>query len=51
MFKRLKIMQDVDAVIAESHDMIAAQGLDLDDVRAVVLQDMLGEQALPLGRE
>jgi len=50
LFKRLKIMQDVDAVIAESHDMIAAQGLDLDDVRAVILQDMFGEQALPLGR-
>jgi Fe-S oxidoreductase len=49
LFKRLKIMQDVDAVIAESHDMIAAQGLDLDDVRAVVLQDLLGEQPLPLG--
>ncbi len=49
LFKRLKIMQDVDAVIAETHDMIAAQGLDLDDVRAVVLQDMLGDQPLPLG--
>ena len=51
LFKRLKIMQDVDAVIAESHDMITAQGLALDDVRAVVLQDLLGEQPLPLGRE
>jgi hypothetical protein len=50
LFKRLKIMQDVDAVIAESHDMIAATNLDLDDVRAVVLKDMLGEQPLPLGR-
>ena len=44
-------MQDVDAVIAESHDMITAQGLALDDVRAGVLQDLLGEQPLPLGRE
>jgi hypothetical protein len=30
--------------------MIADHGLDLDDVRAVVLKDMLGEQSLPLGR-
>ena len=51
LFKRLKIMQDVDAVIAEAHDMITAQGLALDDVRAVVLQDLLGEQPLPLARE
>ena len=51
LFKRLKIMQDVDAVIADSHDVITAQGLALDDVRAVVLQDLLGEQPLPLGRE
>jgi Fe-S oxidoreductase len=50
LFKRLKIMQDVDAVVAASHDMIADHGLDLDDVRAVVLKDMLGEQSLPLGR-
>ena len=50
LFKRLKIMQDVDAIIAESHDMIDAQGLDLDEVRAVILQDMLGDQPLPLGR-
>ncbi len=50
LFKRLKIMQDVDAVIAAAHDMIETQGLDLDDVRAVVLKDMLGEQPLPLGR-
>ena len=50
LFKRLKIMQDVDAVIAESSDMIAQQGLDLDEVREVVLSSMMGEQALPLGR-
>jgi hypothetical protein len=50
LFKRLKIMQDVDTVIAASHDMIADHDLDLDDVRAVVLKDMLGEQSLPLGR-
>lgn len=50
LFKRLKIMQDVDAIIADSTDMIDAYDLDLDQVREVVLAQMLGEQALPLGR-
>lgn len=50
LFKRLKIMQDVDAVIAESHDLIADHGLDLDEVRTVIQTAMLGEQPLPLGR-
>jgi heterodisulfide reductase subunit D len=50
LFKRLKIMQDVDAVVAESRDLIADYGLDLDEVRAVVQTAMLGEQPLPLGR-
>jgi len=48
LFKRLKLMQDVDAVLADAAPMIATHGLDLDEARAVVLQDMLGEQPLPL---
>lgn len=48
LFKRLKIMQDVDAVLAEAAPMIEAYRLDLDEARAVVLKDMLGEQPLPL---
>ena len=48
LFKRLKIMQDVDAVLADSADLLAANGVDLDEARQVVLADMLGEQALPL---
>jgi heterodisulfide reductase subunit D len=51
LFKRLKLMQDVDAIIADSSDMIAEYDMNLDEVRAVVLQNMLGEQPLPLGRE
>lgn len=43
LFKRLKIMQDVDAVLAAAAPMIEAHHLDLDEARAVVLQDMLGE--------
>ncbi len=51
LFKRLKIMQDVDAIIADSTAMIEANGLDLDEARDVILRDMLGEQPLPLGRQ
>ncbi|MEE2969996.1 MAG: (Fe-S)-binding protein [Pseudomonadota bacterium] len=50
LFKRMKLMQDVDAIIADSADMIAEYDMDLDEVRAVVLKDMLNEQPLPLGR-
>jgi hypothetical protein len=50
VFKRLKMLQDVDAVIADTQDLIAAHGLDLEEVRSVILEDMLGEQPLPLGR-
>jgi heterodisulfide reductase subunit D len=50
LFKRLKIMQDVDAIISDSAALIETNGLDLDDVRDVILRDMLGEQPLPLGR-
>lgn len=51
LFKRLKIMQNADKIIAETADMIADYGLDPDEVRAVIVGDMLGEQALPLGRD
>lgn len=50
LFKRLKIMQDADTVVADTADLIDAYGLDPEEVRKVVLSDMLGEQALPLGR-
>jgi Fe-S oxidoreductase len=48
LFKRLKLMQDVDAVLADAAPLLAANQVDLDERRAVVLTDMLGEQALPL---
>jgi Fe-S oxidoreductase len=48
LFKRLKLMQDVDAVLADAAPRLAANQVDLDEARAVVLSDMLGEQALPL---
>src|SRR5579871_3440685 len=50
LFKRLKLMQDVDAILAETADMIETHHLDLDEARAIIAKDMLGEQPLPLGR-
>ncbi len=49
LFKRLKIMQDADRILAESADMIRQYGLDAARVRSVVVTAMLGEQPLPLG--
>ena len=47
-FKRLKIMQDADAIVADCKDMLAARGLDPAMARAVVVKAMLAEQPLPL---
>jgi heterodisulfide reductase subunit D len=47
-FKRLKIMQDADAIVADCQDLIAAHGLDPAGARAVVVKAMLAEQPLPL---
>lgn len=50
IFKRLKTMRDVDAIVADCGDMIAANRLDPEEVREVVLADILGEQILPPAR-
>jgi heterodisulfide reductase subunit D len=49
LFKRLKTMQDVDAILEDAAPLIATNGLDLEEARDVILRDMLGEQPLPLG--
>jgi len=49
-FKRLKIMQDADAIVADCRDVLAARHIDPAQARAVVIQAMLSEQPLPLGR-
>ncbi|HVY17448.1 MAG TPA: (Fe-S)-binding protein [Rhodopila sp.] len=49
LFKRLKVMQDVDAILADTAPMLGLNGVDLDEARDVILRDMLGEQPLPLG--
>jgi len=41
-YKRLRLIGDIDAMIADSADLIAAHGLDLDTVRDVLAQDMGG---------
>lgn len=47
-FKRLKIMQDADAIVADCKDMIAARGIDPAKAREMVVKAMLAEQPLPL---
>jgi heterodisulfide reductase subunit D len=42
LYKRLRLMGDIDAVIADSVDLIAAHGLDLETVRDVLAQDLAG---------
>jgi heterodisulfide reductase subunit D len=47
-YKRLKILQDADAIVADCADLIAANGLDPAQARDVVVSAMLAEQPLPL---
>jgi len=46
-FKRLKVLQDADAIVADCRDLIAQHRLDVAATRAAV-QAMLDEQPLPL---
>ena len=47
-FKRLKMMQDADAIVADCQEMIATHHIDPGLARDVVVKVMLGEQPLPL---
>ena len=49
-FKRLKKMQDTDAILAEVTDLVAQHGLSLEEFRAVIEKDLLGDQQLALKR-
>ncbi len=42
VYKRLSLMGDVDAVLADTADAIAEYGMDIETVRAVVASDMFG---------
>jgi hypothetical protein len=43
------MMQDVDRVLAEVAKQATDAGLDLENVREVLVAHMLGEQPLPVG--
>jgi hypothetical protein len=47
-FKRLKIMQDADAIVADCSDLMKQHGVSPETARAVVAEAMLAEQPLPL---
>jgi Fe-S oxidoreductase len=47
-FKRLKIMGDIDMILADTAETAALNGLDLDAARDVIARDLLGEQPLPI---
>ncbi len=46
-FKRLKIMQDADAILLDCQDLVVKHGLDRDATR-LAIQSMLDEQPAPL---
>jgi heterodisulfide reductase subunit D len=50
LYKRWKVMQDVDRVVAEIGPSAAEAGFDLETVRDVLVATILREQPLPLGR-
>jgi Fe-S oxidoreductase len=47
-YKRLKLMQDADAIVADCHDLIERHGLDPAEARRIVAATLLGDQPLPL---
>ena len=47
-YKHLKIKQDVDAIVADSADLMKRHGVDLDTARKVIVNGMLSDQPLPL---
>jgi hypothetical protein len=49
-FKRMKIMQDADAIVADCEDVLAARNIDPAEAREIVVKAMLAEQPLPLRR-
>ncbi len=48
LFKRLKQMQDVDAILEASRENIAAHKLDPEEVRDVILREIIEAQYLPI---
>ena len=46
VYKRLKLMQDVDAIVRDSEDLIVRHRLDLEQVRDVIHADMLSGRSV-----
>jgi hypothetical protein len=46
-FKRMKMMQDADAILVDCRDLVEAHGLDSETTR-LAIQSMLKEQPAPL---
>jgi heterodisulfide reductase subunit D len=46
-FKRLKVLQDTDAILADCRDLIEQHGLDVEATRQAI-EAMLDEQPVPL---
>lgn len=42
LYKRLRLLGDIDTIIADAADLIAAHRLDLDAVREVLANEMAG---------
>jgi len=42
LYKRLRLMGDIDTMVADCAELIAAHRLDLDSVREALAQDMFG---------
>ena len=54
VYKRLKLMQDVDAIVRDSEDLIVRHGLDLEQVREVIHADMVSGRSVgvsPVGAD
>ena len=47
LYKRLQLMGDIDAIVAETAEQAAVHGLDLEEVRDAVAQDMFGAKPKP----
>jgi heterodisulfide reductase subunit D len=42
LYKRLRLMGDINTIVADTADLIAVHRLDLDTVRDALVQDMFG---------
>ena len=48
IYKRLKLMQDADAIVADCGDLVAQHKLNVEEARSIVAKAMLADQPLPL---